>query len=205
MGCRAVVEMALYGYESIQPWVIVVSLTGSICMIFIPVATAQSTISLRSRKSPTPKSLSLRSENTGIATPAPRHLSADDLYSSQSITTAVSLPACDGVRYVRLNPLSHSTSRFVAVSMIINLYSKASGSFARSSDTVHSGNLASFIMTAFAVSQLPRASDAPMTASECPGATIGADTLNVNEPRATTGALRPALSLRLMTSVKAEV
>ncbi len=40
---------------------------------FRPVAAAQSTMSFRSANSPTPKLRSERSENTGIATPAPRH------------------------------------------------------------------------------------------------------------------------------------
>jgi len=65
--------MALYGYESTQVCVIVVSFMGSVWMMHCPVFLAQSINRRKSRRSPVPKLLSERSENTGITEPAPRH------------------------------------------------------------------------------------------------------------------------------------
>ena len=66
--------MMLYGCESFQVWVLVVSLTGSSWMTFIPTVAAQSAIILRSVKSPTPQLRSDRSANKGTTTPAAFHV-----------------------------------------------------------------------------------------------------------------------------------
>ena len=51
---------------------LVVSLIGSTCTARIPTLAAQRTMCVKSVKSPTPQLRSLRSENTGITTPASR-------------------------------------------------------------------------------------------------------------------------------------
>ena len=63
-------EFALYGYESTQVPVMVVSLTGRSCMTLWPVAATQSTSFFRSWKSPIPKLSSVLREKTGTAVPA---------------------------------------------------------------------------------------------------------------------------------------
>ena len=72
-GLSAKAEIAAYGSTSLPVWVLIVSFNGNTWINFSPAEDAQSAINFRSVKSPHPKERLLRSENTGMLTPAPRH------------------------------------------------------------------------------------------------------------------------------------
>ena len=142
-GWMANADIMLYGYESLQEPSVVVSLTGSICMIFIPVTTAQSTSRRKSPKSPTPQELLLRRENTGTETPAARQVSSRTLSSSPYITKTLpsgtdcwsegSIPSV-----VRLSPSSQATRVCVASSTMTYLNSIGSGMASTFTERSHS-------------------------------------------------------------------
>ena len=109
----------------------VVSFTGSSWMRLWPVPAAQSTSSLRSLNSPTPKLSLLRSENTGMAVPAPRHGALPNTGSRSRITIQLPLAGTSAKKW--FGPVSQQTGRPVLASRMTNLYSK--GSFtSRNSD-----------------------------------------------------------------------
>ena len=102
--------------------VIVVSLTGSICMMRIPVSAAQSTIFRRSTKSPIPRLCSVRRENTGMATPVPFHPGRGLCRCIPDMTTH-SLSASRDMLTVRLSPVSQPIRVLSDFLRMTNLYS----------------------------------------------------------------------------------
>ena len=163
----------------------VVSFIGSSCTNFCPVRTAQSTISFRSIKSPTPKSSSERRENTGIATPAPRHGVPPVLKCSPSTTTASCCRLSDLWIYkVRLRPYSHAETSPESFFNDRNLYSAGNVREVTSIFTSHTGYPAPLMRTACLGSHCPIAGRLPDMASTSSGFTIGADTRIVTCPLA---------------------
>ena len=109
---------------------------GSICKTRCPVAAIQSTIVLRSPKSPTPWLPSLRKENTGIAVPAMRGARASK-YTSTSGRMWWTPFSGVAISKRRLSPLSQCTTRRVPSSTATNLYSQPLTSEVASSVNCH--------------------------------------------------------------------
>ena len=154
---------------------IVVSLIGSSWSTRWPVAAAQSISSFRSWNSPTPNPASERSEKTGIAVPAPRHLrSGKRRYAAASTMCS---PSPGRSFHARLGPSSHMIGVRVLRSAIRNLYSNLCGASSRRS---HSGNRLSSIGTirCHPSSSLPL----PATASTSSGRRVGRTTRRVMLP-----------------------
>ena len=147
-----------------------VSFTGKICIIDIPVRFAQSAISFRSLNSPTPQLFSLRSENTGIATPAPRHISSFDVRQRRPLIMA-DCESRNGI--MRLLPPSYRL-KLPSRSVIMNLYSEPIAS--SGSSIFHVGAVASFICTACSTFQLPNTAEPPTIASRSSWRSVGAST-----------------------------
>ena len=161
----------------------------------MPESAAQSAISSRSRKSPAPKSLSLRSENTGMATPEPCHHRSRPRKQSSSDWVACCIS--------RLYPSSHAVTSPVVLSRTMNLYSAPITAFAGRLISQY-GNEESFIGRALTVSQLPNAGLEPANAISSEGNTTGASTRTRNSPWSGGGSGADGSVRRKIQSVKAD-
>ena len=140
-----------------------------------PAATAQSTNFLISWNSPTPKLSSVRSENTGTATPAPRQGRERNCGSMSATTTW--LPAAGTSPKKWFGPSSQTRGRRVSVSTMTNLYSKAS--FTSRSSCQYGKRPSSRRWNSF---QSPRAFPLPARATDSPVRTSGTATRKVTFP-----------------------
>ena len=113
-----------------------------------------------------------RSENTGIATPAPLQLPLGSLKTNPLNTTASF--ASFLYENVRLEEFSQATISFVSFLRIMNLYWKSPLIFDIGMESVQYGNSESLSATAFVTSHAPRAWQSPHTARYSSGSMCGA-------------------------------
>ena len=167
-----------------------------------PVFTAKSTIFFMSLNSPTPKLSSVRSANTGTATPAPLHGRVGKRGCKSARTILVPVGGTSAKKW--LGPSSHRRISLVFVSTMTNLYSTGSWMFR---DTDHQGKRAS--VRRVTLFQLPRTLPVPTIPTDSSLRTSGAVRAKVTLP-----SLRDSLrmlrndapsGLRKMTSLNAEL